>query len=308
MNKMFTFLSRLPGRITRRIQYRITPTILAWKVTITYPFRSAVKPHGLTAPLIVSLTSYPARFSKLPLTLKCLLSQSIAADRVILWIAYQDKNALTPAILDLQKTGLEIAYCDDLRSFKKIIPTLQNYPHSFIVTADDDLYYWPTWLEELVCSYQGNAKEVVCHRAHRIRLGQDGLPLPYVKWEMETQQLDASSLNFQTGMGGVLYPPGVFHADVLKVESFIKLCPQADDIWLYWMMRLNGASARKTKFNKGFYCWPRTQQTALCHNNVAHGGNDLQIKAMLNAYDFPCVPPSSFDHNKCEEIRNRSPQ
>lgn len=263
------------------------PSLLAWKITLGFLWRRAAKPHGLPSPLIVSLTSYPARFSKLPLTLKCLLSQSMAADRVILWIARQDKNALTPAILDLQRSGLEISYCDDLRSYKKVIPTLRNNPDSFIVTADDDLYYWPTWLEELVSGYQMGANDVICHRAHRICLGAEGLPLPYEKWEINIQWVDASPLNFQTGVGGVLYPPNAFHADVLNDQMFMKLCPQADDVWLYWMMRLNGMMARKTPVSRAICCWAGTQQTALFHNNVAGGGNSEQITAMIQAYGFP---------------------
>lgn len=288
MNKLFKFLIRLPGRIKSKLQYSISPTIVAWKVTITFSWRPTPIPHGLSAPLIISLTSYPARFGKLPLTLKCLLSQSIAADRVILWIANEDKSALTPAILELQKIGLEIAYCRDLRSFKKIIPTLQLYPDSFIATADDDLYYWSTWLAEMVQGYQGNIKDVVCHRAHQIYLGQDDLPLPYTQWEFEMQRLDASPLNFQTGGGGVLYPPGVFHRDVLESEIFNKLCPNADDVWLYWMMRLNGGIARKVGLRRTLITWPDTQKTALFHKNTKNdGGNDEQISAMIQVYGFP---------------------
>lgn len=291
MSKVFTFFMRLPGRIKRRIkskiQSNISPVILGWKVTWDFPRKSTSKSHGLAAPLIVSLTSYPERFAKLPLTLKCLLSQSIAADRVILWIAHEDKNALTSAILDLQQVGLEIAYCDNLRSFKKIIPALQLYPDSFIVTADDDLYYWPTWLEELIESYQGNAKEVVCHRGHQIFLRQDGLPLPYIQWESETQNLEASPLIFQTGGAGALYPPKIFHDDVLNAEVFSKLCPNADDVWLYWMMRLNGGVARKIGIKHALYSWPQSQKTALFHKNVYGGGNDRQINRMIKIYGFP---------------------
>jgi len=129
MIKFFAFLANLLMRIYWRIHGRfngLVPTLLACKVTLGFLWRPAAKPHGLQSPLIISLTSYPARFSKLPLTLKCLLSQNMAADRIILWIAHQDKSALTPAILELQNAGLEIEYCDNLRSYKKIIPTLQK--------------------------------------------------------------------------------------------------------------------------------------------------------------------------------------
>lgn len=291
MNKYCMFLARLLGRTKRQVllhlQIKAMPILLSWKVVITFTGRRLGKQHGLPAPLIVSLTSYPARFGKLPLTLKCLLSQTVTADRIILWVAHQDKSALTPAILNLQKLGLEIAYCDDLRSFNKIIPTLQSYPDSFIVTADDDLYYQPTWLEELVQNFRGNLKEVVCHRVHRIRMGTDNLPLPYKDWEMEAQYLEASPLNFQTGVGGVLYPPNAFHADVLKSQVFNKLCPNADDVWLYWMMRLNGGVARKVGARRFLYCWRDTQQFALFHENMVNGGNDEQIAAMVRAYGMP---------------------
>jgi FkbM family methyltransferase len=289
LKKIGTYMSTLPrriyGRIRRECQRILSRMqILEWKASVRFTFRRPGKKHNLPSPVIISLTSYPARFNTLHLTLKCLLSQSIAPDRVILWIAHQDKNALTPAILQLQKSGLEIAYCDDLRSYKKIIPTLINFPDHFIVTADDDAYYWTSWLEELVSTYQQNTNNVIFHRGHRMILGQDGLPLPYSKWELHTQRIDASPLNFQTGFGGVLYPPNTFHKEVIGVDTLMKLCPLADDIWLYWMMRLNGVVARKVPLTHNLYHWADTQQTALWRKNKSQGGNDILIKNMLEHY------------------------
>src|SRR6056297_1722336 len=53
-----------------------------------------VKNHGLPGELIVSLTSYPKRFKTLPLTLASILNQSVKPNKVILWIAYEDKSKL----------------------------------------------------------------------------------------------------------------------------------------------------------------------------------------------------------------------
>lgn len=291
MRTLVVYLFHLPKHVINRILQAIAPVILAWKVEGAFRWRPNPKSHGLHAPLIVSLTSYPARFGALTLTLKCLLSQKMAPDQVILWIAHGDKGALTPDILDFQRYGLEIYYCDDLRSYKKIIPALQRYGDAFIVTADDDLYYWPTWLEELVLSYNGNNLEVICHRAHKIRLGDDKLPLPYKDWEIETHQQDVSSLNFPTCGGGALYPPGVFYSDVLRIDVFKRICPSADDVWLYWMLRLNGGIVRKVGLRRPLYNWPDTQQTALFHSNVGGGGNDEQIRAMIQTYGFPGEEP-----------------
>jgi hypothetical protein len=35
--------------------------------------------------------------------------------------------------------GLEIRTCRDLRSVKKLVPALEEFPRAFIATADDDL-------------------------------------------------------------------------------------------------------------------------------------------------------------------------
>lgn len=250
-------------------------------------YRPRPKKHKLPGRLIVSLTSYPARFATLPQTLKCLLTQSVAPDRLILWIAYQDKVAITKDILGLQSEGVEILFCDDLKSYKKIIPTLQVEPDAFLVTADDDLYYWPTWLEELTANYSGNPKEVLCHRAHKIRLSQDGAPLPYSKWDFQTSSKKMSPLIFPTTGGGVMYPPAVFHTDVSNNAIFLENCPKADDIWLYWMVRLSGGQARKIGACHLLIDWPGTQETALWLENISDGGNDRQVTAMLRQYGLP---------------------
>ncbi len=121
--------------------------------------------------LVIFLTSYPPRFEKLHLNLKCLLNQTLTADYIILWIADSDEKFLGQSILNLQTEGLEIAFFKDLRSYKKFIPTLQRHNNCFLVTADDDLFYWSTWLEELVDEDREGSKEIVCHRAHSIVRG-----------------------------------------------------------------------------------------------------------------------------------------
>ncbi len=51
---------------------------------------------------------------------------------------------------------------------KKLIPTLELYPNDVIVTADDDIFYPPHWLESLYTSYLENSNYIHVHRAHKI--------------------------------------------------------------------------------------------------------------------------------------------
>lgn len=276
-------------QISNKIKSVAWPHVFSWKVKLSWKFKRMGRPHNLPAKLIISLTSYPKRFLTLPLTLKCLLSQTIKADRVILWIAHQDKDALTPDILDLETSGLEVQFCDDLKSYKKIIPTLKLEPDAFIVTADDDTYYPSSWLEELVIAYDANVKEVLCHRAYRVRLNDEGAPRRYIEWRFKDIGPESSPLNFPTGNGGIMYPPGIFHEDVLKSEIFDALCPHADDVWLYWMVRLKGGTYRKVGPDRYFFEWPDTQAEALWLRNMTatEGGNDERIRAMVEYYGFP---------------------
>jgi glycosyltransferase involved in cell wall biosynthesis/SAM-dependent methyltransferase len=241
--------------------------------------------HTLPGHLVVSLTSYRARFDNLHLTLRSLLMQSAGPDALVLWVAEDEKSHLPANVWGLEKYGLSIRFCEDIRSYKKIVPALREYPDSFIVTADDDLYYQKDWLQRLIESWDGNGKTVVAHRAHKIRLDKKGKPLPYKSWKWEVNSEESSNgLIFPTCGAGALYPPRVFHPDVTNAERFMKLCPTSDDVWLYWMVSLNGAKAKRSSYNMQLIEWPSKDKKSLWQENIQGGGNDKAIKKMFQEY------------------------
>lgn len=237
-------------------------------------------PHRLGTPLIVSLTSYPPRFGSLHLVLHSLLAQSVRPDRVILWLAEADLDALPDAC---RLPGLEIRTCPNWRSYKKIVPTLLEAPDAHIVTADDDVYYRADWLQALVARAGAG---VVAHRAHRVTL-RDGLPCGYDDWDRNIEAPETGPLIFPTGVGGVLYAPGVFHPDVTDAALFAELAPDADDVWLYWMHRLAGSGPAKIGGGFRITEWPGTQDQNLRATNLAGDGNDRAVRAMLERYGWP---------------------
>lgn len=238
------------------------------------------QPHGLPGPLVVSLTSYPARFGSLHLVLRSLLTQTVRPDRVILWLDEGDQARLTP---DIAALDIETRICPNWRSYKKIVPTLTEAPDAFIVTADDDVYYDPDWLAGLV-AHAGAG--VVAHRAHRITL-RGGQPTGYGDWQRNIAAPDAGPLIFPTGVGGVLYAPGVFHPDVTDAALFTELAPSADDVWLYWMHRLAGSNPAKIGGSFRITEWPGTQAQNLRGGNLTGDGNDRAVAALLDRYGFP---------------------
>ena len=245
--------------------------------------------------LIVSLTSYPDRMYDIHYCIYSLLIQSLKPNKIILWLAEEqfpnkDKD-LPKKLFEFTKYGLTIKYTKDLRSYKKLIPSLKEYPNSIVVTADDDIFYPQNWLEKLYNSWKDNKACVICHRAHRIGLENEKV-LPYGTWKKCITENKSSFYNFFTGAGGVLYPPNCFYKDIDNEELFMKLAPNADDIWFWAMAVLNDKkikvvddepfrnliyvnSEREVGLNNDF---------TLCSLNVRENKNDIQFENITNHY------------------------
>lgn len=245
------------------------------------------RPHGLPHPLVVSLTSYPARFPTLHLTLSALLLQTVRADATVLWLAEGDEAALPSEVLSLRARGLEVRLTRDLRSFKKVVPALAAFPEAAIVTADDDLYFPATWLADLVAA-AADPLAVPCHRAHRIGLGPTGDPLPYESWAKNVPRPERGPLVFPTGGTGTLFLPGSLHEDAGRAELFMELCPTSDDLWLWWMHRLAGRVAAKIGGPVRILEWPGSQGGNLRSVNLGDdAGNDRAVAALVGRYGLP---------------------
>lgn len=250
-------------------------------------FRKRALKHRMPGELIVSLTTYGLRFRTLPMTLKCLMTQTVRPDKLILWVTWGDADLITTEVKKFTSFGLEIRFCEDLRSYKKIIPTLIDHPNAFIITADDDLFYHRRWLEELVNEYSGTKSEIICHRARQVLYDNNRKIESYNRWPELKKPTDVNGAIFPTSGAGALYPPGCFHSDVLKVEIFTKLSPNADDLWLYWMHRLNGYNAKKIGQSRRLISWPGSQKSSLKEKNLYAGGNDRQIALLAEHYGMP---------------------
>jgi hypothetical protein len=220
------------------------------------------------------------------------LSQTVKADRTILWVAVKDLALLPSSVTALKADGLEIRVAKDTRSYKKIIPALIEFPQAYLITADDDVYYASRWLSALATKAREFAGEptIVCHRAHSITYDIAGQIQPYSKWDQAVR--DDTQMLFPTGVGGVLYSPTSLAPEVIEESQFMKLCPNADDVWLFWMGLRAGSRYVKASSNWAPIAWTGTQATALHVGNVTGHGNDAQIENMVRFYGSPAQIPA----------------
>jgi hypothetical protein len=242
----------------------------------------ATRPHGLAGRLVLSVTSFPPRFPTLSLTLRGLLSQSVRPDATILWVAHRDRGLLPDDVIALQMFGLSIRTCDDLGSYKKIVPLLETEAEAFVATADDDNYYPPNWLETLVAGQEKWPGAIICHTARVVQFDIEGRPKPYRQWPRAASNLDGPLL--PTGFGGVLYPPGSLSAEATDRELFMKLSPTADDLWLKWMSARRNTPVHLVTEGRPLFEWPRSQRVNLVQTNIRGGGNDAQIKSLAEHF------------------------
>lgn len=239
--------------------------------------------------LIVSLTSFGQRIESVDVTLNSLLQQSLQPSEIILWLAWGE--IIPESLKFYESLGVSIQRCEDLKSYKKLVPCLNSYPDDVIVTADDDTIYPRKWLSDLVRAYLKDPNKIHCHRAHFMTFDESGLIKPYKEWLWRANGIrGAYNELFPTGVGGVLYPPNSLHADATNVRLFRELSPKADDIWFRVMALLNGTIPSKIRSHTPEF--PETvnnqKDSKLGPYNVGAGGNDEQFKACLNYYQIPC--------------------
>ena len=65
----------------------------------------------------------------------------------------------------------------------------------------------------------------------------------------------------------------------------MRLCPEADDVWLYWMVRRNSRFELHSGHQYEQVNWPGSQAVSLWKQN--RQGNDVQIEAMIKTYGLP---------------------
>lgn len=234
--------------------------------------------------ITVSLTTYGKRIHTVYLAIESILVQSLKADRIILWLAEDEFSLETlPQTLKKQQArGLSIRFCKDIRSYKKLIPTLSLYPNDLIMTIDDDIIYPVDHLDRLYQAYQAEPNVIHCHRAHKMRFNTKGQLLPYAKWHNDDKSREASMNSFPTSGAGTLYFPGCFHHDIHREDLFTELCPLADDIWFKFMSYRAGIQCKVIAHSKKweeYITIPESSELTLWQVNQFK--NDEQIAAVL---------------------------
>lgn len=241
--------------------------------------------------IIVSLTTYPKRIATTTKALERIFAQSLKPDKIVLWLSednFPEKEQELPLVLlAMKQRGLEIKWCQgDIRSYKKLVPALKEYPNDIIITLDDDLFYDLELIEKLYNSYQKYPKAISAMRTHKIQLNEQGEIDVYANWVKDCSEYIAEPRKdlFATTGAGTLFPPAIFSEEVLDEKIFMELAPTADDMWVKTMALKFQVPIVLVQENRPLRYIDGTQEETLWGTNITE--NDRQFQNLLNKYEI----------------------
>ena len=239
--------------------------------------------------VVVSLTSFGERIFDVYLSIESIMQGTIKPNRIVLWLAEDSKNIELPIVLKKQMSrGLEIRYCKDLRSFKKLIFALKEFPDSTIITIDDDILYPFDFLENLINTHKCFPHMLCTNCVHPIRPEFIKNDIPCTRWGLTTEPRTILDMYIAEGFSGVLYPPQSLDIEVFNEDVFMNICKYADDIWFSAMAIRNNTKCVYSYPHAGFFRYtenPNVQTTAL--KNINRSGaslNTVQLKNVFQKY------------------------
>lgn len=240
--------------------------------------------------VIVSLTSYPARFEAVAKALEPLFRQTVSPDSIQLWLAEDEvssKSDLPVSLVDLERSGLEIRWCkQSLKPHNKYFWAMQENPADIVITIDDDIVYPLSLLQDLLEMHYRHPEAIIAHRTHLVAHDTEGRIAPYQDWLLEqktVQGIPCSDL-LATGVGGVLYPPKVFDEDVFDEQCVRDTSLMADDLWLLVHELRLGVPVVSTGTHAGLTYVDGTQDDGLYLENLVKGRNNEILKTLFERY------------------------
>ena len=239
-----------------------------------------------TADCIVSLTSYGRRVQQgiVCYSIYSILRQTLQPKRVILWLSeteWNDTN-LPRKVAALRTKGVEIRYCEDMKSYKKLLPTLTLCPDEPILTIDDDVIYPKALVAQFWQEHGTHPTAIIATHVYDADRTK-----PYAQWS-DAQAGSQALTYFAVGAGSIFYPAHCLPMTMMNYALAAKYAPLADDVWFWAASIVTHTVKRKTAWQFKAVSFDAIYQalhkgSALQHSNVKSNEltNDRQIAATM---------------------------
>lgn len=231
----------LVGKVFRFLE-AINDYVLLWWLRL--PVRGLSAGRRKTVPVIVSMTSFPARIDQAWIAIETICRQSVRPEKFLLVLGEREfeRHNIPGRIRRLEGKWLDILWTEENGfSYDKLLPVLERYPSHPIVTVDDDKLFPRHLLRQLheaSVEFPGHiigARGWLVRRSARngdVRYGENWLRVVGHRrgWDLITP-----------GGNGCLYPPGSLDTKVADLRAALRECPTADDIWFWAAAQKKGS-------------------------------------------------------------------
>ncbi|STO96747.1 hypothetical protein [Helicobacter canis] len=248
-------------------------------------------PQAQTPPVLVSLTSFPARLPYLHHTLYSILTQDYKDFHIALFLSSSEiAPSKLPLILKIfARLGLlSIHFVEEnLRAYKKLFYALQLYPEHIIITIDDDQIYAPNTISLLLESYARFPRAIHTNWTYDAAFLAEILGIDPAQYLPIIKENSPHLALASVGVSGVLYPPSPFSQEFFNTQAIVSLAPYNDDLWFYVMSVLNDVPKVLVK---NALEHPKESSIAIDESpnlweiNCEQHRNYDQLRALLEAY------------------------
>lgn len=203
---------------------------------------------------IVTLTSFPARMSFVPKVLDSIYSQTQQPDAVVLHLSLEEypqhEGSLPSDVLQYTyNKGMMLRWHDgNERCWKKLIPTMREWPDAEIISIDDDIIYPLHFVETITREFRENgcSQPITCGH------------VPWKNW------------------GGIYSHYGCFSLTQAKFHA-----PYVFELYDRYIRKVVLENSVKT-FDDELYTL-----TALC-NGIFYKASSMNLNPLRKEHQLPC--------------------
>lgn len=253
------------------------------KKHILSTYRSKPVAKGVYA----SMTTYLGRIDAFEYAILSLLAGSILPEKILVYVPLGFKQELnkrkTLLGTHLYNGIIELIEMEvDYFCHSKYFYSFQSFGREKdIVLFDDDVVYYKDWLRGLCEQIKKEpGYQVFAYKAVEVTIDLDKIA-PYDEWiHCDRAHRGEDKPLYTEAVGGVLYRKGFLSNEVFNKEAFLRVCPKADDVWLWFCTHYSKGRVKFVptyKNRKLQYIIPSSQDVALWKENTFGKRNDKYV-------------------------------
>lgn len=188
--------------------------------------------------IIASMTSFPGRLVLVPIAYEHFIkNQTLKCDKYVLWLSRAEfggeKTAQEIGLQGIVDLGVEIHWCDEDGKIHIRHNSLKLWPNETNLIIDEDLFYPPTYTQELIDAALKYPDCIISYFAcFEVFTGYRKIELPRFR---------KPSIRNKFNGGLSCFPPHTFPMNCFQYEAIRDAaCPYHDETWVNLFSKFNG--------------------------------------------------------------------